>query len=832
MLGIQAGAGPFFVSEQRAIGKTTGISSNLNNDGGAELRIGVYVCHCGGNISEVVDVAKVAKSASEMGDVVISRDYGHMCSDVGQKLIADDIKEHDLDRVVVAACSPQFQGGTFMRVLETSGLNPHLLEMANVREHCSWCHGSTPDEATAKAESLTRMSIAKARLDEPLEKRTMPIGNRVLVIGGGIAGIQSALDLGDAGFKVHLVEKGASIGGKMAQLSRTFPTEDCSACILSPKMADVPANPNIELLTYSEIESIEGHLGSFEVTVTKKPRYVDPDKCTACGLCEEKCPVSVPDEFQEGLVPRKAIHVPFGFAVPNKNVIDATVCLRLTKGGTVCGACQTVCPHDAISFEDKPQTERFTVDTVIVATGYDIFDAKKKTVYGYGEFENVITGLQMERMIVSVAEGTPIRPVKGRIAFIQCVGSRDEQVGNEYCSRVCCMYASKLSQLLKRSDPSRDVYVFYTDLRAFGKGYEEYYKRGQESGVKFVRGRPAEFLEDPVTKKVTIKVEDTLSRQMIESEFDLVVLSVGMTPNAGTESIAEMLKLTKSPDGFLQEAHPKFRPVDTLTEGVFLAGAVQGPKDIPDTVASASAAAARAVRLMNQGEYVLNPVVAFVHEEMCDGCGRCVEACPSAAIAMESGPAKISEAACTGCGSCLGSCPTGALDLKGYTNEQLLAEVTEALEGGSGTTVLIFADDMTGYRLADNVGTARGTYSPDSRIIRVPSTSRVTPKLMLEAFALGAGGILLAESEAKSSPYPGSAAAMKTQVAQVQSVLEAGGVEPDRIRAIEFVTVMLKKFAGEVNGLTAFTQKLGSIPDDKRRSLKESIDRLFTVETR
>lgn len=790
------------------------------------MRIGVYVCHCGGNISEVVDVEQVAKAAGEQGEVVISRDYGHMCSDVGQKLIADDIKEHSLDRVVVAACSPQFQGGTFMRVLETSGLNPYLLEMANIREHCSWAHGDAPGQATEKATSLTNMAVSKVRLDEPLEKRSVPIGKRALVIGGGIAGIQASLDLGDAGFDVHLVEKSPSIGGKMAQLSRTFPTEDCSACILSPKMADVPANPNIELLTNSEVTAIEGHLGAFEVTVTRKPRYVDPEKCTACGLCEEKCPVSVPDEYEVGLLQRKAIHTPFGFSVPNKNVIDDSVCLRLTKGGDVCGLCRKVCPHDAIDFDDKPEMETFTVDTVIVATGYDTFDATKKSVYGYGRFENVVTGMQMERMIVHAAEGSPIRPIKGRIAFIQCVGSRDEQVGNEYCSRVCCMYASKLSQLLKRSDPTRDVYVFYTDLRSFGKGFEEYYKRAQESGVKFVRGRPAEFIEDPVTKKVTVKVEDTLSRQIIASEFDLVVLSVGMTANEGTEAVAEMLRLTKSPDGFLQEAHPKFRPVDTLTEGVFLAGTVQGPKDIPDTVAAASAASARAIRLMNQGEYTLDPVVAFVHEDACDGCGLCVESCPVGALSMSGGKAEVSESACTGCGVCLSACPTQALDLKGYSNEQLLEEVRSALEGGDGETVIVFADDMTVYRLADNVGTARMAYAPNSRVIRVPAGGRVTPRLILQALSLGAGAVLIGESEEKSSPYIGSAATMRENVATVKAALEAEGVEPERVVGIEFVTVMLAKFAGEVNGLSALAHRLGPVPENKREALAERIAEL------
>lgn len=796
------------------------------------MRIGVYVCHCGGNISEVVDIERVAKAAGEQDDVVIARDYGHMCSDLGQKLIADDVKEQGLDRVVVAGCSVQFQGRTFMNTLKTAGLSPYVFEMANIREQCAWPHAGTPDEATDKAMGLTGMSIAKARFDEALDERTMPIGKRVLVVGGGIAGIQAALDLGDAGFEVHLVEKEPSIGGKMAQLSRTFPTEDCAACILSPKMADVPANPNIDLLVYSEVESVEGSLGSFEVTVVKKPRYVDPATCVACGLCEEKCPVTVPDEFEVGLTTRKAIYVPFGFSVPNKNLIDESVCLRLTRGGEVCGLCQKVCPHGAINFDEKPEKEQFTVDTVVVATGYDVFDAQEKKVYGYGRLENVITALQMERMIVHAAEGNPIRPIKGRIAFIQCVGSRDEQVGNEYCSRVCCMYASKLSQLLKRSDPTRDIYVFYTDLRAFGKGFEEYYKRAQSDGVKYIRGRVAELLENPETKKVMVKAEDTLTRRIIESEFDLVILSVGLCPSKGTEKIAEILKLAKSPDGFLQEAHPKFRPVDTLTEGVFLAGTVQGPKDIPDTVAQASAASCRAIRLMNQGEYPLDPVVAFVHEDLCDNCGLCVDGCPAGAISPGARVPKVAEALCTGCGICVSCCPRDALDLHCYTNDQLRAQVEAAFADGDGrdTTVLVFADDAATYRLADTIGTGKMPYSTSTRIIRVPSGSRVTPKLMLRAFELGAGGILIGDSEEKSSPYAGATQAIKDNISRTRAILEGEGVEPDRIRFTEFVTVMLGKFVGEVNGLSEYAGRLGPIDPEKREALGKGVnEKLFSA---
>lgn len=784
-------------------------------------RIGVYVCHCGGNISEVVDVNEVASFAEKQPDVVMVKDYTTMCSEVGQKMVADDIKEHKLDRVVIAACSPQFQGVTFMRAVENAELSPYVLEMANIREQCAWPHYDFPKDATKKAKDLTNMAIAKARLDESLKKIMMPIGKRVLIIGGGIAGIQASLDLGDAGFDVYLVEKEPSIGGKMKQLSRTFPTEDCASCILSPKMADVPMNPNIHLYTYTEIKNIEGFLGNYEVTIEKKPTYVDPAKCTCCDKCVDVCPVVVPNEHDQGLTSRRAIYLPNSIAVPHSYVLDDEACLGLFP--LACSKCRDVCEPGAIDYDLYPEEKKFTVDTIIVSTGFEIFDATQKAVYGFGKYENVITALDLERMIVYSAEGKPLRDLGERIAFIQCVGSRDEQVGNEYCSRICCMYATKLASLLKHPHPERDIYIFYTDLRAYGKGFEEYYKRAQNSGIKFIRGRVAEIFEDSKTKKLTLKVEDTLTRQIIESEFDTVVLSVGLRPNGGTDKIADMLKLAKSPDGFLQEAHPKFRPVDTLKDGIFLAGAVQGPKDIPDTVAQASAASARATRLMNQGEYALDPVMAFVHEDLCDPakCGSpCIEGCPVGAISVNE-VAKVNEAVCKGCGSCIASCPADALDLHVYTNAQLLSEVESVMRDKKKdeTRFLIFADDTTAYRLSDNVGTAKMSYSVNSRIVRVPSCGRITPKLMLQSFKAGADAILFGESEEKSSPFPHVISTINSNISKVKDILKEKGIEEERIQFVQFVTVMLVGFVNNVNNLADFIKKEGPIPDKDRKAL-------------
>ncbi len=793
----------------------------------SHARIAVYVCHCGGNISEIVDVEKVASIVGKHPDVVIARSDEHMCSDSGRKIIQDDIKEYKVNRIVVAACSPQFHEKTFRRTLSEAGVNPYTLEIANLREQCSWVHFNNPEAATRKAIDLVNMAIAKVRLNEPLELKSVPIENRVLVIGGGIAGIQSSLDLGDAGFKVYLVEEQPTIGGRMSQLSRTFPTEDCSACILAPKMADVQSNPNIKLLVYSEIKNIEGYIGNFKVVAERKARYVNAEKCTNCGICEIKCPINVPDEFNQGLTSRKAIYIPHEFAVPSKHLIDEKACLHFTRG--VCGICEKLCRAKAIEFDQKPQIVEFMVDTVIVATGCDPYGAKSKEMYGYGVYRNVITSLELERIVVHATQGKEIKEIGKKIAFIQCVGSRDEQIDRLYCSRVCCMYAVKLAQLLKRQNPERDVYIFYVDMRAYGKGFEEYYKRAQEIGVKFVRGRVAEVSENLKTGKLTLRAENTLSHQILELEFDLVVLSIGLVPSVGTDKIAEVLKLAKSPDGFLQEAHPKYRPVDTFVEGIFICGCAQSPKDIPDTVAQAGAASSRAIRLMNRREIMIEPIKCFVDAMLCDGCNLCVTRCPAGAITVHR-IAEINEALCYGCGACVGYCPKNALDLKHYTDKQILAEIKAALANKKDyeTRMLIFSDYTCTYQVADAVGTNRMAYPSDTRIIRLPSGSRVTPKIMLEAFKLGADGIFIGECEQKTTPYPKSVDYIKENINTVKDILYRNGVEAERVCFTEFVTVMLSRFVTDLNKLASFMKKTGPIPPEKRETLTRALKEMLT----
>ncbi|MBQ2962374.1 CoB--CoM heterodisulfide reductase iron-sulfur subunit A family protein [Methanobrevibacter sp.] len=656
------------------------MAEEINNE---EIRVGVYVCHCGVNVGGVVNCPEVAEYAKTLPNVVIAKDYKYMCSDPGQSLIQDDIKEHNLNRIVVAACSPRLHEPTFRRCVEEAGLNKFLFEFANLREQDSWVHMTQPAEATAKAKDLTRMAVAKARLLEPLEASKVAVDKKCLVIGGGVAGIQSALDLADMGFKTYMVERNPTIGGRMGQLDKTFPTLDCSMCILAPKMVDTSKHENIELITYAEVKEVDGYIGNFTVKVEKKPRYVKEEDCTGCGQCQEVCPIEIPNYYDEGVGMVRAAYIPFPQAVPLCATIDKNYCID-------CGLCETVCGPEAIDRDMEPEEIELHVGTIIAATGYDPYDPTEKYEYGYGRYTNVITAMEIERMINASGPtgGHVQKPSDGkepkRVAFVHCVGSRDEQIGKSYCSRVCCMYSMKNAQLCIDHEPDTEVTCYYMDIRSFGKGFEEFYKTSQEKyGIEFIRGRPAEILEnDDLT--LTVRAEDTLLGKVTEYTYDLVVLSVGLEPPKGSNELRQTLGLSRTTDGFYMEAHPKLRPVDTLTDGVYIAGVAQGPKDIPDAVAQGSAAASRASIPMAKGEVEIEPITADTDTTVCGACEVCVELCPFGAVSIEGEGADkhaaINVALCKGCGTCVGACPSGAMNQNHFKTEQIMAQIAAALE--------------------------------------------------------------------------------------------------------------------------------------------------------
>ncbi|MFC1937381.1 FAD-dependent oxidoreductase [Chloroflexota bacterium] len=645
-----------------------------------EPRIGVYICHCGSNIADTVDTEQVVQFAQELEGVVVARDYKFMCSDPGQELIKNDIKEQELNRVVVAACSPTMHEATFRNVCHEAGINPYLFEMANIREQCSWVT-KDKQKATEKAKALVSAAVRRVFYQEPLETREVSIAPSALVVGGGIAGIQAALKIADAGYKVYLVEREPSVGGHMAQLDKTFPTLDCSSCILTPRMTQIGSHPNIELMAYSEVQEVAGYIGNFKVKVRKKARYVDEEKCNGCGLCQTKCPWKVDSEFQAGMGKRKAIYTPFAQAVPNTPVIDREHCVYFLKG--TCRACEMVCETKAIDFEQTDKVVEIDVGTIIVATGYNVFDPTPMYQYGYGQMDNVITSLEFERLVSSTGptdghimlkDGSAPRS----IGIVHCVGSRDQNY-HEYCSNVCCMYSLKYSHLIKEKTDAK-VYQFYIDMRCFGKNYEEFYERVSDEGVTFIRGKVAEISDQPVNEeegKLTVLAEDTLLGKIVRIPVDMVVLSCGLEPQPDAADTARLFGVSRSADGFFLEKHPKLDPVATMNDGTFLAGCCQGPKDIPHVVAQASAAAAEALVLMSKGTVEIEAATAVVNEKICSGCQVCKLICPYSAISYdeEKKVCCVNEALCKGCGMCVAGCPSDSINLKHYTNQQIVAQM-------------------------------------------------------------------------------------------------------------------------------------------------------------
>jgi heterodisulfide reductase subunit A len=649
-------------------------------------KIGVYVCHCGSNIAATVDVEAVAKWAGEKlkaRGVIIARDYKFMCSSLGQELIENDIKKLGLTRVVVAACSPHLHEQTFRTACKNAGLNPYLCELVSIREQVSWVHKDR-EAATEKAKAMISGGVERIIWHEALEPLRVPIHPATLVVGGGIAGIQAALEIADAGHPVYLVEREPSIGGHMAQFDKTFPTLDCSACILTPRMVQAGTHRNITIMSWSEVVGVDGFVGNFQVTVKQKARYVNIETCTGCGICQEKCPKKVIDEvFEAGLGFRKAVYTPFPQAVPKFPVIDRDNCTYFQKG--TCRACEKFCPRDAIDFTQKDELLQLEVGQIILATGYELFDARRIEQYGYGRLANVFTSLEFERLTnsagptgghVVLRDGVT---VPKSVAVIHCVGSRDKNYNN-YCSSICCMQSLKFAHLVKERTGA-EVYNFYIDIRTPAKAYDEFYQKVLEEGVHFIRGRVASITDaarNPGEEgKLIIQAEDTLLGKQRRIPVDMVLLSSALEPRPDHKDIARLFGLACSDSGWLIERHPKLDPVATMTEGIFIAGCVQGPKDIPASVSQGAAAAARVIGKIEQKEISMEPIRASIEETKCSGCRICNTLCPFSAILYHADRqvSEINPALCQGCGTCVGACPAKAISGTGFSDEQILAQL-------------------------------------------------------------------------------------------------------------------------------------------------------------
>lgn len=799
-----------------------------------EPRVGVFICHCGLNIAGTLDIQELVNFSQELPNVVYVKENRYTCADPGQTEIRAGIEENNLNRVVVAACSPRMHEETFRKTVEEAGLNPFLFEMANIREMCSWAHPSIPEKATEKAKEIIQIAVAKARLLEPLTKFKVPVTNQAMVVGGGIAGINAALDMANMGFKVYLVEKDESIGGHMAQLDKTFPTLDCSICIEGPKMVEVARNPNIEIISFADILQVDGFIGNFKVRIRKNARFVIPENCTGCGECADICPVEYPNQWEMNLGTRRAISVPFPQAVPLIYTLDKDHCIECFKCVDVCGA------RAAIDFEQQEEEIELEVGTITVATGFDIYYPYDDPRYGYGRYPNVVTALEAERLINAAGPtgGHVIRTSDGEephsVAFIQCVGSRDVN-RNEYCTGFCCMYSIKEAILIKEHEPDTEIYILYMDMRTPFKGFEEFYRRARDLGITFIRGRPSEMIEDPETHNLIIRADDTILGEPIEIEAEMVILSTAGVPNPGTDDLARILHITRGTDGFFMESHPKLKPIDTPVDGIFLAGACQGLKDIPYSVSQGSGAAGRAATILSKEEVEIEPIVAIVDPTKCQNvdrkCGICVRACPYTAIsAEEKQAAVVNPAMCHGCGTCVAECPTDAITQKHFTDEQIFSQIRKALAEDAENKIMGFLCNWCCYAGADLAGTSRFEYPPHIRVIRVMCSGRVDRDFVLEAFRLGAGMVFVGACHLPTDcHYISGNWKMKARMEALHRMLTKLGMSSERLRVAYVSAAEGLIFANTMKEMARQIEDLGEdTVKAENAKLKPIIERMLS----
>lgn len=778
------------------------------------MKIGVFICHCGFNIAEIIDIEALMNRIRKDEELILIED-DYVCSEQGLNKLKEKIVEENIDRVVIASCSPKVHEHLFRETLKEAGINQFLLEIANIREQCSWVHRNEPNRATVKASDLINAAIEKVKKSKPYELMKVPVKKSALVIGGGIAGIKSALSLSDMGIDTYIVEREPSIGGHMAMLDKTFPSLDCSICILAPLMLEVDQRKNITLLTYSEVVKVSGHIGDYKVEIERKPRFVDESKCIGCiETCSEVCPIEIGDKFNNYYNNRKAIYLQFPQAIPMVAVIDPNSCIG-------CRACETFCDREAINFDQKSEIVKLNVGAVIIASGYDVFNAAIYQEYGYGRYKNVITAMDMERFLSpsGPTDGFVLRPSDGepaeKIAFLQCVGSRDEKVGRPGCSRVCCMYAIKQAVEIKERNPNAEVHIFYIDIRAFGKGYEEFYVNAQTNyNINFIRGRISEVYEERESKNLILRSEDTLLNRLMEIEVDLLVLSVGLIPDKDLKHLARIFRIDRSEDGFLLESHPKLRASESTLKGIYLAGCVQGPKDIQDSISHAESAAMKVASLLKLDEVELDTIVPEIDQDTCLKCRLCERVCEYKALEYnkEKGVMELDNLSCSGCGVCVASCPTGAIYIPNCTNNQIISEIDAILEEKKDYPLIIgFFCNWCSYTAADFAGIKKIQYPTNIRIIKVVCAGRVSPMFVLRALSRGADGVLIGGCYEQDCHYRIGFKQAKQRTEALKELLEDAGIDSRRVRIISANAQEGYKIANEVSDFIEFLEEIGPI---------------------
>ncbi|TFG25833.1 MAG: hydrogenase iron-sulfur subunit [Promethearchaeota archaeon] len=773
------------------------------------MRIGLFLCDCGKNISGVLDNKKITNYFNNYPDVSVLENQ-YLCSESGLKELTDELKEKKIDRVVIAACSFKLHGQLFRKTIEQAGINRFLVSFANIREQNSWVHPDEPEKATQKAIDQITMAIEQVRLLEPLEVQFSNVVPSTLIIGGGVAGIKAAMVIADAGYKVYLVERDLTIGGHMALFDKTFPTLDCSICILGPLMSELKDHPNVELLTYSEVKKVEGYVGNFDVKIQKNPRFIVEENCVGCfDICRDVCPIDVKDTFY----PRKAIDVPYPQAIPLYPNILKDYCIG-------CKACAQACgDRNAIDFEQEPEEIDIKVGAIIVATGFKTFDPSMLGELSYQKYPDVITTMEMERLLNNdgPTRGRVVKPSSGqplkKVSFILCVGSRNEKIHHDYCSQVCCNVSIKQAILLKQEYPDVKINIYYNDIRAVGKNCEEFYNRAREVfGIKFIKSNVSGILKSDLSDHLLVRGEDVIENQIFEHKTDLVVLAVGSEPAEGTDELSQILNISQDPYGFLLEKHLKVRPSETSVNGIYLAGMIQGPKDIPSSIAQAESAAAKAIALIAKGKVELDPHVVYFDPEKCDLCRLCENICIYNALKIEDKELNIIQANCTGCGACAAMCPNNALFIPNFTKEQTLAQIKPILAKKKEYPLIIaFLCNWCSYLGADLAGTSKLTYPTNMRAIHVMCTAMLDPSLVFEAFFNGADGVLIAGCHEQDCHYQTGFIKAKTRYESIREMLAEAGINENRVRIESISAGEGEKFARVISEFKKELEALGPI---------------------
>ncbi len=775
--------------------------------------IGLFICDCGKNISGVIDNDRLKEYFDKYPDVyVLGNQY--LCSELGLNEIKEEIKEKKIDRVVIAACSFKLHGQVFRKTIEEAGINRFLISFANIREQNSWVHPDEPEKATQKAIDQINMALEQVKLLKPLKVQYSTVTPATLIIGGGIAGIKAAMVIADAGYKVYLVERDLTIGGHMALFDKTFPTLDCSICILGPLMSEVKDHPNIELLTYSEVEKVEGYVGNFDVAIKKYPRFIVEENCVGCfDICREVCPIDVEDTF----FPRKAIDVPYPQAIPLFPNIMEDYCIG-------CKACQQACgERDAIDFDQKTEIVNINVGTIIVATGFKTFNPSLLSELNYQKYPDVITSMQMERLLNNdgPTKGKIVRPSNGKppkkVSFILCVGSRNKQINHEYCSQVCCNVAIKQAVLLKNEHPDIKINIYYTDIRAVGKNCEEFYNRAREVfGIRFIKSNVSAVLKSDTSDELLVRGEDVIENRLFENKTDLVVLAVGTEPAEGTDKLSQILNISQDPYGFLLEKHLKVKPSETSVNGIYIAGMIQGPKDIPSSIAQAESAAAKSISLLAAGRVELDPHIVYFDSEKCDICRLCENICIYNAINIKGKELNIIQANCTGCGACAAMCPQDALYIPGFTKNQISSQFKSVLEEKKEFPLIVgFLCNWCSYLGADLAGTSKLMYPTNIRAILVMCTAMLDPSLVFEAFFNGADGVLIAGCHEQDCHYKEGFIKAKTRYESIKEMLAESGINEKRVKIVSISAGEGEKFAQTISEFKEELEKLGPIKPEE-----------------